>query len=176
MLHFQVGDVTLQRSQWLRPEDYSVPPGSKPPISYLRISDGAPADVGGQMAAAIAAATLALHRADAHAMPEHIAANNLRLAHRLFTSVMVSPTTYTESGNVTGTAITDSYPSGSYFDDLFWAATWLLRASQAGLRAANETYYYRCVLCTALSTQHKSILVRKSAAQAERGMHSCIYK
>ena len=137
----QVGDVAFERTVWRRPEDIT----SDPAVKYVAAS-GAPADLAGQMAAGIAASALALHAAGQLRGSDADAA--LYQAHRLFTSVMLAPQTYTALANVSGSPLTDSYPSNSYLDDLFWAATWLLRASSAGFRPANASYYYSAARTT----------------------------
>jgi hypothetical protein len=98
------------------------------------------------MAAAIASGSLALQRHDA--LLRSVVEENLALAHRMFTSVMLSPSVYTQSANVSGTTLADSYPSTSCLDDLFWASTWLLRASIAGYRVDNASYYYSAARAT----------------------------
>ena len=55
---------------------------------------------------------------------------------------------YSAAANVSGTPLTQSYPSNSYLDDLFWAATWMLRASNEGLRPYNASYYYSAARTT----------------------------
>jgi hypothetical protein len=66
-------------------------------------------------------------------------------AHRLFRSAVFSPGLYTEALNGTDTGITTQYPSFDLGDDLFWAASWLFRAGNSGIRAYNLTYYHQAL-------------------------------
>jgi Glycosyl hydrolase family 9 len=101
-----------------------------------------------QVVAGMAAGALALRRYDALAVGEVEA--TLRDAHRLLTSVMLTPSAYTSNANVTDEPIAQMYPSNSYIDDLFWASTWLLRATQAPdhFRPGNASYYYAATRTT----------------------------
>jgi hypothetical protein len=141
----QVGNVAKERTIWRRPEDAKDVPAV---IQKVSASD-TPADLAGQMVAGMVAGSLALVR---HASLQPDAARaNLKSAHRLFTSVMLSPKLFSDSLNVTGSpgaALVQSYPSNSYLDDLFWASTWLLRATQQNMRTNNASYYYAAMRTT----------------------------
>lgn len=56
---------------------------------------------------------------------------------------MFSPGLYTEGFNGTDASfgIEDHYPSSAFGDDLFWASTWLYRASINSIRNFNQSYY-----------------------------------
>jgi Glycosyl hydrolase family 9 len=69
-------------------------------------------------------------------------------AHRLFRSAVYSPGIYLDALNGTDTGLADVYPSFDLGDDLFWAASWLFRASSNGIRAYNLTYYTEAVKVT----------------------------
>jgi hypothetical protein len=70
-------------------------------------------------------------------------------AHRLFRSAVYSPGLYTEAFNGTASGgLEDVYPSADLGDDLFWAATWLFRAGNSGIRSYNLTYYTEAVKIT----------------------------
>ena len=69
-------------------------------------------------------------------------------AHRLFRSAVYSPGIYTEALNITAGGLEDAYPSADLGDDLFWAATWLFRAGNAGIRSYNLSYYTEAVKIT----------------------------
>ena len=131
----QVGDVATERTRWKRPEDVQ----SNPLISATTIAN-TPADLAGQMVASMTAGSLALARHGA-ADTATVDATLVR-AHRLFRSVMLAPQLLTEAVNATDAPLFQSYPSNSYLDDLFWASTWLLRASNLGFRANNASFYY----------------------------------
>lgn len=63
---------------------------------------------------------------------------------------MFSPGLYQEAfnGTIAELGIKETYPSNSFFGDLFWASTWLFRASAAGFRTANTTYYEQAMSTT----------------------------
>jgi Glycosyl hydrolase family 9 len=138
----QVGNVALERTVWRRPEDITQDPVA---IDFVATSDS-PADLAGQMVAAIAAGTLALDKA--RRLPQSEAESNLASAHRLYTSVMLAPESYQTVANISGSPLAQMYPSNSYLDDLFWAATWLLRATNEGFRPGNASYYYAAARTT----------------------------
>lgn len=71
-------------------------------------------------------------------------------AHRLFQSAMFSPGLYTEGFNGTDASlgIEDHYPSSEFGDDLFWASTWLYRASINSIRSFNDSYYREAMSTT----------------------------
>ena len=71
-------------------------------------------------------------------------------AHRLFQSAMFSPGLYTEGFNGTEASfgIEDHYPSSEFGDDLFWASTWLYRASTNNIRTFNISYYREAMATT----------------------------
>lgn len=50
--------------------------------------------------------------------------------------------------NHTSEPLFESYPTNSYLDDLFWASTWLLRATMDDFRTANASYYYTAARTT----------------------------
>lgn len=56
---------------------------------------------------------------------------------------MFSPGLYQEgfNGSAASAGIEELYPTARYGDDLFWASTWMYRASTAGFRTFNQTYY-----------------------------------
>lgn len=142
----QVGDIFIERMEWNRPEDLR---GAQP-VEWLQLADS-PSDLAGQVVAGLAAGSLALLTAGA--IDQAAATDHVTIAHRLFTAAMYAPSTYTNAANVTGAPLTDSYPSNSYLDDLFWASTWLLRATQNGLQAVSnipnlESYYYYAATTT----------------------------
>jgi hypothetical protein len=84
----QVGDVLAERTVWRRPED--IPPEQKS-IHWVTAAD-APGDLAGQMVAGLVAGTLALaSQRDPGLISEEKASTNIYYAHRLFTSVMLSP-------------------------------------------------------------------------------------
>ena len=124
---------------WQRPEDVRE---EEVAVHYVTARD-APADLAGQMVAAMAAGTLALvAQEDAVLMSPQKANENLYFAHRLFSSVMLAPGLYSSANNASADPLFASYPTNSYLDDLFWASTWLLRAGQFNLRADNSSWYY----------------------------------
>lgn len=123
---------------WRRPEDVR----EKQPVWYL-LAEDSPADLAAQITAGIVSGTLALYKNQQMGVLQ--ASTNVNKAHRLFRSSLLAPTIYTSAANVTSTPIAWHYPSNSYLDDLFWASTWMLRASQqeyGAFREYNSTYYY----------------------------------
>ena len=108
-----------------------------------------PADLASQIVAGVVSGTLALYKFDR--IEDPLAEQNIALSHRLFQSALYSPTLYTNAENITSLPVGDHYPSNSYLDDLFWASTWLLRASlddYGGFPNKNSThlafYYAAC--------------------------------
>lgn len=63
---------------------------------------------------------------------------------------MFSPGLYTEGFNGTDASfgIEDHYPSSEFGDDLFWASTWLYRASINSIRSFNDSYYREAMSTT----------------------------
>lgn len=141
VLVYQVGSIETERTRWRRPEDIS----STQPIGTVRLGDGA-SDLAGQMSAAMVAGSLAL---SAYGIADAAAAGvTIDRAHRLFEASLFEPEVYAEAANITLLALNDHYPTNSFADDLFWASTWFLRASQAGFRDFNKTYYYTAMRVT----------------------------
>lgn len=140
-MHVQVGNIRKERQEWNRPEDLK----NTQQVHSMRL-ESSPADLAAQIVSGSVAGALALHQ---HENIQYQEANRyITRAHRLFVSAMLAPSTYTQSENVTNLPIADHFPSNSYLDDLFWAATWLLRSSlseygsfpdQSG---KNLAYYY----------------------------------
>ncbi|RAL43004.1 unnamed protein product [Cuscuta campestris] len=129
-LYVGVGDASVDHRCWERPEDmdtvrtvYSVSPSS--PGS----------DVAGEMAAALAAASLVFRRAD----PPY----SYRLlwnAKRVFRFAVKNKGSYADS---LGQAVKPFYNSFSgYKDELLWGAAWLLRASSRNNKDAYKYYKY----------------------------------
>lgn len=143
----QVGDIRLQRQQWNRPEDVKEKqPVLTVPMGSNVTGTSSPADLASQIVAGVVSGTLALYQFDRIETPS--AEQNIALSHRLFQSALYSPTLYTSAENVTSLPVGDHYPSNSYLDDLFWASTWLLRASLddhgafPNRTATNLAFYY----------------------------------
>ena len=139
--HAQVGDVAVERTLWRRPEDITA----KQEIDYVRASDS-PADLAGQMVAALAGGAVAMFRHGAAEVP--LVDTYLKRAHRLLSSVMLSPAPYQMASNFTANALAAMYPSNTYLDDLMWGASWMLRATQNGFRSENASYYYAATRTT----------------------------
>ncbi|XP_023642488.1 endoglucanase 14 [Capsella rubella] len=120
VLYGQVGDGNSDHGCWMRPEDMTTPRPS------YRIDPQHPgADLAGETAAAMAAASIAFSRSNgayAKVLIGH--------AKALFEFAKAHPGKYQSS-------ITDAgrfYASSGYEDELLWAAAWLHRAT-------NDQYY-----------------------------------
>jgi hypothetical protein len=86
----------------------------------------------------------------------------VNVAHRLFLNMMDTPGTYFEAivdnstvlqegvipYNYVDTGLEEFYPSFQFGDDLFWASTWLYRASKNNIRESNITYYFEAMEVT----------------------------
>jgi Glycosyl hydrolase family 9 len=137
----QVGDIRKERQEWNRPEDLK----NKQEVQFLR-AFSSPADLAAQIVAGSVSGAIALYK---HNAIEYAEANQyIARAHRLFESSMLAPSVFTASENVTNLPIAEHYPSNSYLDDLFWAATWMLRSSLLEYgsfpdrSSKNLAYYY----------------------------------
>lgn len=90
---------------------------------------------------------------------------------------MFSPGLYQEgfNGSAASAGIEELYPTARYGDDLFWASTWMYRASTAGFRTFNQTYYQDAMSVTmSLSCAPLSGLWRlTSALQAQMPPPRC---
>jgi hypothetical protein len=140
-LSLQVGDIRKERQEWNRPEDLK----NKQEVQFIR-AFSSPADLAAQIVSGSVAGAIALHQ---HSAIEYTEANGyIKRAHRLFESAMLAPSVFTASENVTNLPITEHFPSNSYLDDLFWAATWMLRSSLSEYgsfpdqSSKNLAYYY----------------------------------
>lgn len=74
--------------------------------------------------------------------------SQVNLAHRLFRSAVYSPGLYTDAFNGSETGLEALYPSFAFGDDLFWASTWLYRATLNNIRSANVSYYQEAMSVT----------------------------
>lgn len=131
---YMMGDLQAERASWRRPEDVPEPI----PVMTVQCADG-PSDLAGQVVAAMVSSSLAA--VSYGEMDSARAIERVDAAHDLFVYSMDSPGKYTDLPGVLETKIADHFPSNSYYDDLFWAATWLFRASVAGYRRADMMYY-----------------------------------
>jgi cellulose synthase/poly-beta-1,6-N-acetylglucosamine synthase-like glycosyltransferase len=129
---YLVGDIQKERQLWRRPEDVA----EVQDIGTVSAADS-PSDLMASMAATMVASNLALARHGA--VSSESAKVSIDAAHDLFRRAMFSPGPYQDADNVTD--IKRHYPTSSYFDDLFWASTWLYRASQTGFRGFDAPYY-----------------------------------
>ena len=128
VLYGQVGDGYSDHACWMRPEDMTTPRPS------YRIDVQHPgADLAGETAAAMAAASLAFAQYDA-AYSEKLIGH----AKDLFEFAKAYPGVYQSSITNAG----GFYASSGYQDELFWAAAWLHRATddQTYLDYLNEEY------------------------------------
>lgn len=95
---------------------------------------------------------------------------------------MFSPGLYTEGFNGTDASfgIEDHYPSSAFGDDLFWASTWLYRASINSIRNFNQSYYgeamsttmsLACALpaCCFSLTMHVHVVLQYAPGRRVRG-------
>lgn len=131
---YVVGSAEKERQLWRRPEDIREPQV----ISEVPLSES-PSDLSGQVAAALSSAALAL---ELYGVIEKADARTLvNKAHRVFRAALFTPGLYTEALNGTSFGLEDHYPSFAFGDDLFWAATWMYRASISGYRTYNVEYY-----------------------------------
>ena len=131
---YMMGDLQAERAAWRRPEDVPEPA----PVMTVQCADG-PSDLAGQVVAAMVSSSLAAVSYDA--MHSDTAGERVDAAHDLFVYSMNSPGKYTDLPGVRETKLSDHFPSNSYYDDLFWAATWLFRAAVAGYRRSDMIYY-----------------------------------
>ena len=130
---FMVGSIYEERQYWHRPEDLTTRQLMSTVAGSRR-----PADLMAQISAGMAAGSLALASWKAEEYPASAA--RVDVAHAIFQTAMYAPGPY-QAVIANESYIEDYYPSQSYFDDLFWASTWLYRASLSGFRTYNETYY-----------------------------------
>ncbi|ANM61708.1 glycosyl hydrolase 9B12 [Arabidopsis thaliana] len=115
VLYGQVGDANLDHACWMRPEDMTTPRPS------YRIDPQHPgADLAGETAAAMAAASLAFAPSDSA-----YAKTLISHAKELFEFAKDYPGVYHNSIPNAG----GFYPSSGYEDELLWAAAWLHRAT-----------------------------------------------
>jgi cellulose synthase/poly-beta-1,6-N-acetylglucosamine synthase-like glycosyltransferase len=131
---YMIGDLQAERATWRRPEDVPEPI----PVMSVQCADG-PSDLAGQVVAAMVSSSLAAVSYDTTDLST--AASRIDAAHDLFAHSMNNPGKYTDLAGVLETKLADYFPSNSYYDDLFWAATWLFRAALAGYRRADMMYY-----------------------------------
>ncbi|KAJ4866195.1 Endoglucanase 15 [Raphanus sativus] len=117
VLYGQVGDGKLDHACWMRPEDMNT---SHPRPSYRIDAQHPGADLAGETAAAMAAASLAFAPSDA-------AYANTLISHArdLFEFGKNHPGVYHDS--ITNAA--GFYTSSGHEDELLWAAAWLHRAT-----------------------------------------------
>lgn len=128
VLYGQVGDGNSDHACWMRPEDMTTP---RP--SYRIDAQHPGADLAGETAAAMAAASLAFAPSNAT-----YAKTLIGHAKDLFEFAKAHPGVYQSSIPNAG----GFYASSGYEDELFWAAAWLHRATndQAYLDYLTQTY------------------------------------
>ncbi|XP_056850679.1 endoglucanase 14-like [Raphanus sativus] len=115
VLYGQVGDGIADHACWMRPEDMTTPRPS------YRIYEQQPgADLAGETAAAMAAASIAFGSYD-----KDYSAELLRHASELFEFAKAHPGVYQSSIPY----VSPFYNSSGYEDELLWAAAWLHRAT-----------------------------------------------
>nr|DAD28043.1 TPA_asm: hypothetical protein HUJ06_029511 [Nelumbo nucifera] len=113
VLYGEVGDGNSDHACWMRPEDMTTP------RTAYRIDDQHPgADLAGETAAALAAASIAFRKAN----PQY-ASKLLTHAKQLFVFARNHPGVYQTSIPVAGAF----YSSSGFEDELLWAAAWLHR-------------------------------------------------
>ncbi|CAH2057994.1 unnamed protein product [Thlaspi arvense] len=115
VLYGQVGDGNSDHACWMRPEDMTTP---RP--SYRIDAQHPGADLAGETAAAMAAASLAFAPTDAA-----YAKTLIGHAKDLFEFAKAHPGVYQSSISNAG----GFYASSGYEDELLWAAAWLHRAT-----------------------------------------------
>ncbi|KAH0454180.1 hypothetical protein IEQ34_016104 [Dendrobium chrysotoxum] len=120
VLYVEVGDGNSDHACWQRPEDMTTPR-----TSYKVDASHPGADVAGETAAALAAASIAFRPSD----PAY-ANDILYHAEQLFDFARSHPGLYQNSVPVAG----QFYSSSGFDDELLWAAAWLHRAT------GNQTY------------------------------------
>lgn len=132
---FLVGDLKLERTLWRRPEDIQGPQ----PVFYTNTTEK-PSDLVGQMVAAMVAAELAL---EAYGKPNDLPRVFTEAATLFRIAAFDGPGTYAMAPQFIKSGLGDHYDSTSYFDDLFWASTWLFRASKSKqLRGVDQTQFF----------------------------------
>ncbi|KAL1191431.1 Endoglucanase 14 [Cardamine amara subsp. amara] len=115
VLYGQVGEANSDHACWMRPEDMTTP---RP--SYRIDAQHPGADLAGETAAAMAAASLAFAPSD-----KAYAITLIRHAKELFEFAKAHPGLYQSSIPNAG----GFYASSGYEDELLWAAAWLHRAT-----------------------------------------------
>lgn len=129
---YQIGNIQEERQLWRRPEDILEVQ------ELLSVNlDDSPSDLIANIVATLVSGNLAL--VSVQAISHDVAKEVIDSAHDMFRDAMFSPGSFQDSDNVTD--IKYHYPSSSYFDDLFWASTWLYRASQNGFREFDAPFY-----------------------------------
>ncbi|KJE93538.1 cellulase [Capsaspora owczarzaki ATCC 30864] len=108
-LYIQIGNPDDEHQQWMAPETRT---NARPTVMINPSSPGA--DVAGEVAAALAAASMVFQSVNAT-----YAAQCLTHAQQLYTFAKTYPNKYSNS----------FYPSSDYKDELAWAALWLYRAT-----------------------------------------------
>lgn len=125
LLISRVGDVDTEMLLWYRPEDGGPRPAYAVDLAAQGINGAAGGDIGGGVAAGLAAASIVFTNSG-DANDTSYAAGLLSTAKEIYSVAKTATQPYTEADF----NMTLLYNSTTVYDDLTWAAGWLFKATQ----------------------------------------------
>ncbi|PSC71157.1 Six-hairpin glycosidase [Micractinium conductrix] len=122
LLVTRVGDIDTEMLLWYRPED--SPPDAPRPAYAVDLASGGGADLGGSVAAALAASSVAFRAQNDSAYADQL----LDKAKEVYSAAIGGelPGTFSEADF----NLTVLYNTSTHWDDLAWAAGWLYKATK----------------------------------------------